>query len=63
MEPRLKRRRRLVKDRSGSWMDMMTAVIAGVRRATGNAVMHRDLLAEFAVNAIRVKVLAEPFQA
>jgi hypothetical protein len=40
-----------VEDRSGGWVNMVPAEIAGVRTAAGHTVVLRDALADFAFDA------------
>src|SRR5579872_803987 len=62
MEPRLKRSRGLVEDRSSGRVNVMAAMIARIRGAARYAMVLRDILAELAVDAIRVQVATKPFQ-
>ena len=63
VEPSGQRSGRFVKDRFGGRVNVMTAMVARVRRATLNAVMLCDRVARFAKDAVWVQVVAEPFQA
>src|SRR5208337_210210 len=62
VEPSRKRRGRLVEDRVSGRMNMIAAMLAAVRRATGNAVVLRDLLAVLAKYAVRIETVLEPFE-
>lgn len=54
--------RRFVKDRVGGRVNVMAAVIAGVRRARLHAMVFRDRLARIAKDAVWVQAVLEPFQ-
>jgi len=62
IEPRCKRRRRLVKDRVGGRVNVMSANVAGVGRTANDTVMFGHLSAGLAENPFRVEALAEPFE-
>jgi len=51
-----------MEDRPGGRVNVVPADIAGVRRATGYAVMLRDLAAKLAFDAFGVQILPQPFQ-
>lgn len=63
MEPDGQRRTRLVKDRVRCGVNMVPAMVAGIRGTTGNAVMFGHLFAGLAENTVRVEEIAEPFEA
>jgi hypothetical protein len=54
---------RLVEDRPGSRMNMMAAMVARIRRATSYAMMLCHALAGVAKDAIRIEIVAKPFEA
>lgn len=62
MEPSGQRSRGLVKDRVSCRVNVMAAMIAGIRRAAHYAVMLCDRVARFAKDAVRVQVVLEPFK-
>src|ERR1019366_6796404 len=62
IEPRCQRSWRLVKDRIRCRVNVITAMLAAVRRAALDAVVLRNLLAVLAINAIGIEVVLEPFQ-
>lgn len=63
MKPRLERRAGLVEDCSGCRMNVVAALIAGVRRAAHRAVVLCYTLAQLAKDAIRVQIIPKPFEA
>jgi len=63
VEPRCKGRGRLVKDGASRGMNMVAAVFAAIRRSARCAVMLGHGLALLAVNAVRVEIVLEPFEA
>ncbi len=63
MEPNRKRGGRFVKDRVGSRVNVMAAVIARIRRATDYAVMLRNRVARLAKDAVWVEIVFQPLKA
>src|SRR5271157_4099387 len=63
VEPRCEWRWRFVKDGISGWMNVMSTVIARIRRTALDAVMFCDRFAGFAVDAVWIQVISEPFKA
>lgn len=63
IEPSGERSGRLVKDRVRSRVNVMAAMIAGIRRAAHDAMVLGHGLALLTIDAIRVKAIAKPFKA
>ena len=63
VEPSRERSRRLVEDRASGRVNVMTAAVARVRRATRNAVVLCGRFARLAIDAVWVEVIAKPFKA
>jgi hypothetical protein len=63
IEPSSERSRGLVEDRASGRVDVMTAMIARVRRSAHNAVVLGHSFTLLAINAIRVEAIAKPFKA
>src|SRR5207245_2108796 len=63
IEPSRKRSGRLVEDRASGWVNVMAAMIAGVRRAAHYAMVLGHRFALDAVDAVRVEGIAKPLKA
>jgi len=63
MEPSLKRSAGLVEDRPSGRMNVMAALIAGVRWTAHGAMMFGHALAQLAVDTFRVQEVPKPFEA
>ena len=61
-EPQPERRAGVLEDRPGHRVLVVSAAVAGVGRAGPNAVVRRDGIADFAEDAVRVQVAAQPFE-
>lgn len=62
VKPRFQRRARLVIDRVRGRVNMMAAKLTRIRFTRGYLVMLRDLAARIAKDAVRVKVVFQPFE-
>ena len=63
MEPQPERGRRLVEDCSSRGVLMMAAIVARVRWTASIAVMLGYLVADLAMNALRIQVFPKPIEA
>src|SRR5271157_1617091 len=63
VEPCCERRRGLVEDGVSSRVNVMSTVIARIRRATLDAMMLCDRFTGFAIDALGIQVIAKPFKA
>jgi hypothetical protein len=63
VKPSLQGSAGLVEDCSSSRVDVMTAVVAGIGRATRYPVVLGNALARFAVDSFRVEKIPKPFKA
>ena len=63
VKPEFQRRGRILEDRPAHRMLVMPAILTGIGRTLGNAVMSRNALAFWTEDAVRVKPVFQPFQA